>query len=167
MDSASEKSVTIGGLDLILKQTSDDAVKSSGSAWSLDIFDHSPIEQRPDDSNTFIYAIRSLRKFDMDHNRRSADQSSGNSFEGKEGQDMGRHASRINVEGDIMGVGAHETIGELRKKYLNGQPLELVSRLSLEFGINQVLIEELIITSVKGSPYRFQYSMKLVEYVEY
>lgn len=140
MDSASEKNVTLDGLDLTLKKT--------------------------DDRKTLIYAMRSLRKFEMEHNRRGADQSSGNSFEGSGGEDMGRHATRIDMEGDIMGEGAHEAIGELRKRYLKGQPLELVSKLSLESGINKVMIEELTITSVKGSPFHFQYAMKLVEYVE-
>ncbi len=141
MDSAAEKNVRLDGLDLVLKKT--------------------------DEAKTLIYSMRSLKRLDMEHNRRSAaDQSSGNSFEGSGGEDMGRHATRINVEGDIMGEGAHETIGDLRKKYLKGQPLELVSKLSLQSGINKVMIEELTITSVKGSPYHFQYAMKLVEYVE-
>jgi len=139
MDSASEKKVTLDGLDLILKKT--------------------------DGPKTFIQAIRSLRRLDMDHNRRVPDENTGNSFDGK-GKDMGRHATKITIEGDILGEGAHETIGELRKKYLKGKPVELVSKLSLEYGINKVIIEELSINSVKGRPYSFQYALRLVEYIE-
>ena len=140
MDSASDRKVTLDGLDLVLKKT--------------------------DERNTLIYAMRVLKKLDMEHNRQTQDQSSGNSFEGSGGGDMGRHATRINVEGDFYGEGAHDAIGELRKKYLKGEPLELVSKLSLESKTNKVMIEELNISSVKGSPYHFQYVMKLVEYVE-
>ena len=140
MDSAAEKRVTLDGLDLVLKKT--------------------------DERRTLIYEMRSLKKLDTEHIRRTPDQNSGNSFEGSGGGDMGRLATRINVEGDFLGEGAHDAIGELRKKYLKGEPLELVSKLSLESKINKVMIEELTIASVKGSPYHFQYTMKLVEYVE-
>ena len=140
MSSAAEKKVALDGLDLTLKKT--------------------------DGRKTFILAMRSLKRLDMEHNRRTPDQNSGNSFEGSGGEDMGRHATRINVEGDILGEDAYDTIAELRKKYLKGQPLELVSKLSLESGINKVMIEELTIASVKRSPYHFQYAMKLVEYTE-
>lgn len=139
-DQAADNRVALDGLDLVFKKT--------------------------DDQLTFIYSMRSLRRLEMEHNRRESDQNSGNSFEGNDGGDMGRHATKIDVEGDILGEGAYDTIGELRKKYLKGQPLELVSKLSLESGINKVMIEELSIASVKGSPYNFQYAMKLVEYVE-
>jgi hypothetical protein len=140
MNSASEKRVTLDGFDLVFKKT--------------------------DDQKTFIHAIRSLKKFEMEHNRRGSDQNSGNSFEGSDGVDMGRHATKIDLEGEIVGDGAYEAISELRKRYLKGQPLELVSKLSLESGINKVMIEELNIASVKGSPYNFHYVLKLVEYVE-
>ena len=80
---------------------------------------------------------------------------------------MGRHATRISVEGEIMGEDSHDIIGELRKRHLKkDQPLELISQLSLNSKVNKVIIEELTIKSVKGNPYRFQYSMKLVEYAD-
>jgi hypothetical protein len=130
--------VTLGGLDLLLKKT--------------------------DGQN--IFAMRSLKRLDMEHKRRTPNQHSKNTFQ-RNGKDMGRHASRIIVEGDIMGEGAHETIGELRKKYISGKPVEFVSKLSLEYGVNKVMIEELNINSVKGRPYHFQYGLHLVEYIEY
>jgi len=139
MEPASEIVVTLDGLDLVYKKT--------------------------DVSRTFILAMRSLRRLDLDQKRKLPDQNAGNSFEGT-GKDMGRNASRVIVEGDILGEGTQETIGELRKKYLKGEPLDFVSKLSLESGINNVLIEELDIGSVKGRPYHFQYGMMLVEYVE-
>jgi hypothetical protein len=139
MTSASEKRVTLGGLDLVLKTT--------------------------DAGNTLIHAMRVLKKLDIERTRRTPE-GSGNSFEGSRGEDMGRHATRINVEGDFYGVGAHDAAGELRKRYLEGEPLEMVSKLSLESKINKVMIEELTIASAKGSPYHFQYTMKLVEYVD-
>jgi hypothetical protein len=139
MSSASEKKVILDGLDLVLKKT--------------------------DDREAVICSMRSLRKLEMEHNRRTQG-SSGNSFEGSGGGDMGRLATRINIEGDIFGEGAHDVVGDLRKKYLKGEPLELVSKLSLESKINKVMIEELSIASVKGSPFHFQYAIKLVEYVD-
>ena len=121
--------------------------------------------KKTDSQNTLIVSMRSLRKLDMEHNRKLPDSEAGNSFEGTK-KDMGRHAAKIVVEGDIMGEGSHDTIGELRKKFLKGQPLEFVSQVSLESGINKVMIEELNISSVKGSPFHFQYGLRLVEYVE-
>jgi hypothetical protein len=138
MKIASENLVTIDGLDLLLK--------------------------RDDGQN--ILVLRSLKRLDMEHKRKNPRQQARNSFQ-KNGKDMGRHASKIIVEGDIMGEKAHETIGELRKMYIKGEPVEFVSKLSLEYGINKVMIEELNINSVKGRPYHFQYSLRLVEYVEY
>lgn len=135
----SETMVTLDGFDLVFKKT--------------------------DTSRTVIQAMRSLRRLDLDKKRKLPDQNAGNSFEGT-GKDMGRNASRVIVEGDILGEGAHETVGELRKKYLKGEPLEFVSKSSLESDINKVLIEELDINSVKARPYHFQYRLLLVEYVE-
>src|SRR5919108_3830320 len=100
MKLASENMVTLDGLDLLLKKT--------------------------DGQN--IFAIRSLKRLDMEHKRRNPGQHGINSFQ-KNGKDMGRHASKIIVEGDIMGEGAHETIGDLRKMYIKGEPVEFVSKL--------------------------------------
>jgi hypothetical protein len=121
--------------------------------------------KKTDAQKTVISVMRSLSKLEMEHNRRSADdQNAGNSFKGT-GSDMGRHATRIIVDGEIMGEGAQDTIGELRKKYLKGEPLEFISKITLESGINKVMIEELSINSVKGSAHRFQYGLRLIEYV--
>jgi hypothetical protein len=138
MDIDSQSPVTLDGLDLLLKRT--------------------------DGKN--ILVMRSLKRLDMEHKRKNPDQDAKNSFQ-RNAKDMGRHASRIIVEGDIMGEKAHETAGELRKRYINGKPVEFVSKLSLEYGINKVMIEELNINSVKGRPYNFQYGLHLVEYTEY
>jgi hypothetical protein len=138
MKIASENLVTIDGLDLLLR--------------------------RDDGKN--ILVLRSLKRLDMEHERKNPRQQARNSFQ-KDGKDMGRHASKLIVEGDIMGEKAHETIGDLRKMYIKGEPVEFVSKLSLEYGVNKVMIEELNINSVKGRPYHFQYSLRLVEYVEY
>jgi hypothetical protein len=136
---ASDVTVTLDGLDLVYKKT--------------------------DAARTFILAMRSLKKLDLEKKRNLPNQNSKNSFE-ETGKDMGRNASRILIEGDILGEGAHETIGELRTKYLKGDPLDFVSKSSLESGINKVLIEELDINSVKGRPFHFQYRLLLVEYIE-
>ena len=138
MNIDSQSPVTLDGLDLLLKRT--------------------------DGKN--ILVMRSLKQLDMEHQRRKPDQQAKNSFQ-KDEKDMGRHASKIIVEGDIMGEKAHETIGDLRKMYIKGEPVEFVSKLSLEYGVNKVVIEELNINSVKGRPYHFQYGMHLVEYIEY
>jgi hypothetical protein len=138
MKIASENLVTIDGLDLLLR--------------------------RDDGKN--ILVLRSLKRLDMEHERKNPRQEARYSFQ-KDGKDMGRHASKLIVEGDIMGEKAHETIGDLRKMYIKGEPVEFVSKLSLEYGVNKVMIEELNIDSVKGRPYHFQYALRLVEYIEY
>jgi len=131
--------VTLDGLDLVFKKT--------------------------DASKSVILAMRALRKLDLQKKRKLPDPNSKNSFVGT-GKDMGRSASRVDVEGDVLGEGSHETIGELRSKYLKGEPLEFVSKVTLESDINKVMIEELEINSVKGRPFHFQYRLLLVEYVE-
>jgi hypothetical protein len=138
MNIASENLVTLDGLDLLLKRT---------------------------DGNN-ILVMRSLKRLDMEHKRKNPHQQAKNSFQ-KDGKDMGRQASKIIVEGDIMGEKSHETIGDLRKKYINGKPVEFVSKLSLEYGINKVMIEELDINSVKDRPYHFHYTLQLVEFIDY
>lgn len=139
MIAASEKMVTIDGLDLLQKKTDGQSIS----------------------------AIRSLKRLDMEHNRRPPNQQHGrNSFK-HNGKDMGRHAAKIIVEGEIMGERAPETIGELRKKYIRGKPVEFVSQFSLEYGINKVMIDQLNINTAKGRPYHFQYMLHLVEYVEH
>ena len=139
--SGSNKRVVLDGLDLVFKKTNGDS--------------------------TAIEAMGILKRFEVDRNRRSSGSDSENAFAGRDGEDMGRHATRISVEGEIMGEDSHDIIGELRKRHLKkDQPLELISQLSLNSKVNKVIIEELTIKSVKGNPYRFQYSMKLVEYAD-
>lgn len=140
MDSISPIRVTLDGMDLVLK--------------------------KPSDNKTIISELRCVSKLEAERNRKKPDQESDNSFQGSEGEDMGRDAARVDLEGEIMGEHAEDAIGQLREKHLKGLPLELVSSVSLSSSIRMVMIEELTIASVKGTPHRYQYSLKLVEYTD-
>jgi hypothetical protein len=139
VEQGSVDAVVLDGLDLVFKKT--------------------------DPGKSLILALRALRKLEIDKKRKLADRNARNSFENT-GKDMGRRATRVMIEGDVLGEGAHKTVLELRQKHLKGHALEFVSKPSLESGINKVLIEELDANSVKGRPFHFQYRLLLVEYVE-
>ena len=81
-------------------------------------------------------------------------------------KDTGRHAAAIIVEGEMVGQDASRTVGELRKKYKQGKPLEFVSDLSLNAGTNKVMIEELQIETIQGTLNHFSYLLRLREYAQ-
>jgi hypothetical protein len=81
-------------------------------------------------------------------------------------KDHGRISARIMIEGQFMGEESTQGMSTLRRKYKLGEPVSLVSDLTLLSGINKVMIEDLqiqISTSVQMS---YDYQMILREYVE-
>ena len=81
-------------------------------------------------------------------------------------KDHGRISARIMIEGQFMGEESTKGMSTLRRKYKLGEPVSLVSDLTLLSGVNKVMIEDLqiqISTSVQMS---YDYQMILREYVE-
>ena len=78
----------------------------------------------------------------------------------------GRFPVRIVVQGDIIGKNAQEGVTTLRSKYKKNKPCSFVSDLSVLWGIEKVIIEELRISNFSKFPQCFAYEMKLLEYNE-
>ena len=78
----------------------------------------------------------------------------------------GRFPVRIVVQGDIIGKNAQEGVTTLRSKYKKNEPCSFVSDLSVLWGIEKVIIEELRISNFSKFPQCFAYEMKLLEYNE-
>jgi ElaB/YqjD/DUF883 family membrane-anchored ribosome-binding protein len=78
----------------------------------------------------------------------------------------GRFPVRIVVQGDIIGENAQEGVTMLRSKYKKNTPCSFVSDLSVLWGIEKVIIEELRISNFSKFPQCFAYEMKLLEYNE-
>ncbi|HEX2487691.1 MAG TPA: hypothetical protein VHJ57_03820, partial [Nitrososphaeraceae archaeon] len=79
---------------------------------------------------------------------------------------IGRFPVRIVVQGDIIGENAQDSVTMLRSKYKNNKPCNFVSDLSVLWGIEKVIIEELRISNFSKFPQCFAYEMKLLEFNE-
>jgi len=80
-------------------------------------------------------------------------------------QDMGRSPVRIDFDGLVYGKDAKEVLKELRARFKAGKPMPFTSDLTAVTDITQVIIENLDIFDVSGSPQNYKYRIKLREYI--
>ena len=80
-------------------------------------------------------------------------------------QDMGRSPVRIDFDGMVYGKDAKEVLKELRARFKAGKPMPFTSDLTAVTDITQVIIEDLDIFDVSGSPQNYKYRIKLREYI--
>ena len=80
-------------------------------------------------------------------------------------QDMGRSPVRIDFDGLVYGKDAKEVLKELRARFKAGKPMPFTSDLTAVTDITQVIIEDLEIFDVSGSPQNYKYRVKLREYI--
>jgi hypothetical protein len=80
-------------------------------------------------------------------------------------QDMGRSPVRIDFDGLVYGKDAKEVLKELRARFKAGKPMSFTSDLTAVTDITQVIIENLDIFDVSGSPQNYKYRIKLREYI--
>ena len=80
-------------------------------------------------------------------------------------QDLGRRATRFDLHGVMTGAGAAGALKTLRQKHRDATPVPFVADIATATKIDQVLIEALGIHEIAGRPEKFEYNMKLVEFI--
>ena len=80
--------------------------------------------------------------------------------------DQGKASARLLIEGRFVGDDAMNGMSSLRTKYKKGEPIDLVSDITLLSSINKVMIEELRIEMSSSVQLSYEYQMILREYVE-
>jgi hypothetical protein len=80
--------------------------------------------------------------------------------------DQGKASARLLIEGRFVGEDAMNGMSSLRTKYKKGEPINLVSDITLLSSINKVMIEELRIQMSSSVQLSYEYQMILREYVE-
>src|SRR5262252_7377640 len=82
-------------------------------------------------------------------------------------QDLGRGALAIEISGSLGTDDARDQfLKDLREKYLAGDPVDFVADIVKESKLEKVLIEELELSEVAGSPDVFRYRIVLREYTK-
>ena len=80
-------------------------------------------------------------------------------------QDLGRRATRFDLHGVMTGAGAAGALKTLRQKHRAATPVPFVADIATATKIDRVLIEALGIREIAGRPEKFEYNMKLVEFI--
>jgi len=80
--------------------------------------------------------------------------------------DQGKASAMLLIEGRFVGEDAMSGMSSLRTKYKKGEPINLVSDITLLSSINKVMIEELRIHMSSSVQLSYEYQMILREYVE-
>ncbi|MGA8485313.1 MAG: hypothetical protein WB706_13065 [Nitrososphaeraceae archaeon] len=80
--------------------------------------------------------------------------------------DQGKASARLMIEGRFVGDDAMTGMSSLRTKYKKGEPINLVSDITLLSSINKVMIEELRIQMSSSVQLSYEYQLILREYVE-
>ena len=80
-------------------------------------------------------------------------------------QDLGREAVRISLDGVISGDGVGDRLKALREKFAAAKAVPFVADIATATRVDRVLVEELGIREIAGKPARFEYAMRLREFV--
>lgn len=82
-------------------------------------------------------------------------------------QDMGCEPVKISVFGEIIGPDSKSHVENLVNKFNANKPVEFSSDLSSIPEIGKVLIENLFVQEIAGSPCRYKYYLVFREYLDY
>lgn len=81
-------------------------------------------------------------------------------------QDMGEMPTSVIIYGTLHGDEVRdEFLGELRKKFVVGKPVPFMADIIAETDVKEVIITELQVSEVAGSPDQCRYQIKLTEYI--
>jgi hypothetical protein len=80
-------------------------------------------------------------------------------------QRLGRRAHRIELRGVLIGGKVRPALEQLRVKYRAAQPVSFVADIATATKVHQVLIEELGVRELAGTPERYAYAFTLREYL--
>src|SRR5918996_143015 len=81
-------------------------------------------------------------------------------------QTMGRRAARLRLTGVLTAVPTLDSLADLRTKFMAAEPVPFVSDISSATLIDEVLIEEMEVRELAGTPERIEYKFVLREYIE-
>jgi len=81
-------------------------------------------------------------------------------------KDIGRPALKLEVEGEIMGETAKQSMAALRSKYETGEPVPFSADIATLVKIQKVVIEGVRIYQRVGEENRYHYELLLREYIE-
>lgn len=82
-------------------------------------------------------------------------------------QDLGRGALVVEITGSLMGDEARDAfLGEVRGRFLDGEPVDFAADIVSESELERVLIERLDLEERAGDADGFRYRIVLREYVE-
>ena len=80
-------------------------------------------------------------------------------------QDLGRRSVRVELTGVLTGGDAADGLKKLRDKFQAAEAVSFVSDISTATAVDKVLIGELNVEEVAGTPERFEYAISLLEFV--
>ena len=81
-------------------------------------------------------------------------------------QTIGRRAARLRLTGVLTAVPTLDSLADLRAKFMAAEPVPFVSDISSATLIDEVLIEEMEVRELAGTPERVEYKFVLREYIE-
>src|SRR5687767_5726604 len=80
-------------------------------------------------------------------------------------QDLGRRSVRVELSGVLTSGDAADGLKKLRDKFQAAEAVSFVSDISTATAVDKVLIGELNVEEVAGTPERFEYAISLLEFV--
>ncbi|HEV2881014.1 MAG TPA: OmpA family protein [Pyrinomonadaceae bacterium] len=80
-------------------------------------------------------------------------------------QGLGRRATSVTLNGVMTGTEAAEDLKTLREKFRAAEPVSFVADIATATKVDQVLIEEMGVRELAGTPERFEYALTLRELV--
>jgi outer membrane protein OmpA-like peptidoglycan-associated protein len=86
-------------------------------------------------------------------------------LEGDFHQDLGRRAVRIGLNGVLTGPEAANNLATLRTKFRAAAPVAFVADIATATKVTRMLIEEMGVRELAGKPMRYEYALKLVEFI--
>lgn len=80
-------------------------------------------------------------------------------------QNLGRRPTRVGLWGVATGADASTFIDSLERKFAAGAPMGFVADITVDTGIEQVLIDDLQLQEISGTPERTAYVLTLRQFV--
>src|SRR5687768_10364879 len=81
-------------------------------------------------------------------------------------QRLDRRATQVALRGILSGPQARQGLEQLRERFRGATPISFVADIASATVVEQVLIEELSVRELAGTPQCFEYALTLREYIE-
>jgi hypothetical protein len=80
-------------------------------------------------------------------------------------QRLGRRATRIELTGVLLGTDVRKSLNDVRAKFRAAEPVTFVADIATATRVGQVLIEDLGVRELAGTPERYEYALGLREFI--